>query len=621
MEMNRFNTLLRNDFYKATHLMQFRPEIATLTSYLTPRGSRLSTTNKMVWFGIQGFIQKYLIEDFRDNFFNKPFDEIENEFHECLGRGLGYSRERVDETLVKIRELYNLGYLPVEINAFPEGTLVPMGVPALEIKTTVPGFAWTGQALESLLSCSIWHPCVSATVAYEYAQVAKRAYDATVDDNISWKTAMCDFSLRGQESHESAVASSAAWLTCFYNSSTVDAREYIKHNYWDDAVCDKNHVLLYDNLKIGGLTSTEHSVMTSDYALIGDERETYRRLLTEVYPDVSFAAVCDSYDFWNVLTNILPSLREEIEAHEGFLGVRHDSAEPVKALCGLPIFEAHQVVFNEFEPHDHVENEISDTMIDSLYEFINDSRPEEFCKDIESYVRVIYKTNLGTYDKVYRITPNWTNERGAYTSDKYYFIEDYGVKYVRETTWQDKGMVETLYELFGGTTNSKGYKVMNPKLKAVYGDSITIPRARAIYERLEEKGFAANNVSLGVGSFSMEAIEENGELKPFTRDTFSIAIKATYGTTFDGKEIEIYKDPKGFSQKKSLRGICVPYLNLENGEIEVAQGLNRETKYAYNTLFKTYFRNSMLTEEDESRVGYRMFTEIRNRIDKNLEEE
>ena len=297
--MTKFNSLLANDFYKTTHLMQFHPEIATLTSYLTPRGSRLSTTNKMIWFGIQGFIQKYLVEDFRDNFFNKSFTEIADEFHECLERGLGYSRERVDETLVKIRELHELGYLPVEINALPEGTIVPMGVPALEIRTTKPGFAWVGQALESLLSCSIWHPCVSATVAYEYAKIAKAAFNKTVEDNISWKTAMCDFSLRGQESHESAVASSAAWLTCFYNSSTVDARAYVKFNY-NDTKAD------YDSLKIGGLTSTEHSVMTSDYALLGDERETYRRLLTEVYPDVSFAAVCDSYDFWGVVTEVLP---------------------------------------------------------------------------------------------------------------------------------------------------------------------------------------------------------------------------------------------------------------------------------------------------------------------------
>lgn len=566
-----YNILLQTDFYKATHLMQFNSRITSLTSYLTPRSSRLNTTDKMVWFGIQGFVQKYLVGEFNNNFFNLEWNTIAEQFHECLGLGLGYSTERIDNTLVKVKELYDLGYLPIKINALPEGTLVPMNVPALEISTTKEGFAWVGQAIESLLSCSIWHPCISATVAYEYAKIAKEAYETTVEDDIPWQTSMCDFSLRGQESNESAVASSAAWLTAFYNSSTVHARSYIKDYYGDKET----------NLKIGGLTSTEHSVMTSDYAITNDERETYRRLLTEVYPDVSFAAVCDSYDFWNVLTNILPSLREEIEAHKGFIGVRHDSAEPVEALCGLPTVYLNDPNFEELNP----DYDIQGFMIDHVYAMYEDDYDAQ-----EHYIRVVFTTNKATYDKVFFVSPEYCNERGAYTDQKYWFVESHSVEYIRETTWQDKGMVETLYELFGGTINSKGYKVVNPKLKAVYGDSITIPRAESIYACLKNKGFAANNVSLGVGSFSMEAIEENGELKPFTRDTFSIAIKATYGKLEDGTEIEIYKDPKNFAGKKSLRGICVPYYGLDN-KLDVAQRLNEETQFNYRTAFKTYFIN------------------------------
>ena len=561
-----YNVLLQTDFYKATHLMQFNSKITSLTSYLTPRSSRLNTTDKMVWFGIQGFIQKYLVGEFNNNFFNLEWNTIAEQFHECLGLGLGYSTERIDNTLAKVKELYDLGYLPIRINALPEGTLVPMNVPALEISTTKDGFAWVGQAIESLLSCSIWHPCVSATVAYEYAKIAKEAYKVTVEDDIPWQTSMCDFSLRGQESNESAVASSAAWLTAFYNSSTVHARSYIKDYYGDKET----------NLKIGGLTSTEHSVMTSDYAITNDERETYRRLLTEVYPDVSFAAVSDSYDFWNVLTNILPSLREEIEAHQGFIGVRHDSAEPVEALCGI------ETIYIDGDymdlSHDHYELELQS----EIESYLNAFHPIL----IDKNVRFIIKNSVGIFDRIYQIVST------AHISEKYESYCTHKAIYVRETTWQDKGMVETLYELFGGTTNSKGYKVVNPKLKAVYGDSITIPRAEAIYTRLEAKGFAANNVSLGVGSFSMEAIEENGELKPFTRDTFSIAIKATYGKLEDGTEIEIYKDPKNFAGKKSLRGICVPYYGQDN-KLDVAQRLNEETQFNYRTAFKPYFINGV----------------------------
>lgn len=71
-------------------------------------------------------------------------------------------------------------------------------------------------------------------------------------------------------------------------------------------------------------------------------------------------------------------------------------------------------------------------------------------------------------------------------------------------------------EEFGGTVNSKGYKVLDPHVKALYGDSITVQRCEEIYKILMENGFASQNVSLGVGSFSMHCLEENGELKPFT---------------------------------------------------------------------------------------------------------
>lgn len=601
-----FNTFLMTDFYKTTHLMQFSPEIVHLTSYLTPRSTRFNNINKMVWFGVQGFINKYLVENFRINFFDKNYEDIVDEVTEVLKSGLNYKQELITKTLDKVHELWALGYLPIEINALPEGTLVPMGVPALEIRTTRDGFAWVGQSIESLLSCSIWHPCISATIAYEYAKIAKRAYARTVENDISWKTAMCDFSMRGQESYESAIASSVAWLTTFYNSSTVDAKGYIKENYWDRFSIDKDGSNLYDKLKIGGLTSTEHSVMTSDFALTGDERKTYQRLLTEVYPDVSFAAVCDSYDFWNVLTNILPSLRAEIEAHEGFIGVRHDSAEPVEALCGLRTYNINKIIHTtiaEYPIHDHIEQEIEEDMMDYLYDFINVNRNPN--SPVVVMIRATFDTNIGSYDKVYEASLEQFTDQGDW---------HYTLRYVKETDWKEKGMVETIYELFGGTRNSKGFKVMNPKLKAIYGDSITIQRAKKIYDQLEEKGYAANNVSLGVGSFSMECLEEDNILKPFTRDSFSIAIKATYGRTAEGKEIEIYKDPKDFSQKKSLKGLCIPYYD-EKGTLKVMQGLKEKerTSNKYLSDFKTYFK--------EGPVYFSNFSTIREKINTNLEKE
>lgn len=127
---------------------------------------------------------------------------------------------------------------------------------------------------------------------------------------------------------------------------------------------------------------------------------------------------------------------------------------------------------------------------------------------------------------------------------------------VEVVTWT----VFELWKTFGGYTNSKGYKVLDPHVKAIYGDSITPQRCEAIYKILMENGFSIENVSLGVGSFSfmcLETYDDNGvHYNPYTRDTFGIAIKATYGETFNDIPVMIFKNPKELSWKKSQKG-CV----------------------------------------------------------------
>ena len=582
------NSILKTDFYKVTHMLQYRDNITHFTSYLTPRGSRFQSIDKMVVFGIANFVNEYLFKGFNEEFFNAEWPLVRNEVVEVLENGLGYPQRLVNNTLIKIGALHNLGYLPIEINGLPEGTLCPMQVPAIEIRSTHPDFAWVAQSIESILSCEFWHPAISATMALEYKKIAKAAYDKTVDDDISHMTAMCDFSMRGQESYDSAVASGAAFLTSFYNCSTIESRRYIRENYNDTKP-----------ERVNGLTSTEHSVMCSDYAICGDERETFKRLLTEIYPDTSFAAVADSYDFWGVVTKILPTLKEEIENHNGFIGIRHDSDEPVHALCGINCINLNDILAYDVEVNDFEDFE------NLAYEIMNDDF--RFTKEERVYIEYTFANK--NYHGVFDIIP--------YVEE----VDKNGYEWIRcelnliekERTPEDKGLVETLYELFGGEKNDKGYIVVNPKVKAVYGDSITIPRAKEIYKRLEKKGFAANNVSLGVGSFSMECLEEDGVLKPFTRDSFSIAVKATYCIYNDNgeeKEIFIYKDPKGCSAKKSLKGLCRVVENYK--EIKVVQELNRKQYDALEpaSLFVNYFK--------DGNVNKYSFKDIRNRMEDNI---
>jgi nicotinamide phosphoribosyltransferase len=111
---------------------------------------------------------------------------------------------------------------------------------------------------------------------------------------------------------------------------------------------------------------------------------------------------------------------------------------------------------------------------------------------------------------------------------------------------EHKGVIELLWDVFGGTINEQGYKVLDPHIGAIYGDSITIDRADEICRRLEAKGFASTNVVLGIGSFTYQYN---------TRDTFGFAMKATY-VEVDGEAREIFKDPiTDDGTKKSATGL------------------------------------------------------------------
>jgi nicotinamide phosphoribosyltransferase len=117
-----------------------------------------------------------------------------------------------------------------------------------------------------------------------------------------------------------------------------------------------------------------------------------------------------------------------------------------------------------------------------------------------------------------------------------------------------KGVIELLCDVFGGTINEQGYKVLDSHIGAIYGDSITIDRADEICKRLEAKGFASTNVVLGIGSFTYQYN---------TRDTFGFAMKATY-VEVNGEAREIFKDPiTDDGTKKSATGLL--HITKHNG--------------------------------------------------------
>lgn len=150
------------------------------------------------------------------------------------------------------------------------------------------------------------------------------------------------------------------------------------------------------------------------------------------------------------------------------------------------------------------------------------------------------------------------------------------------------------WEIIPELVNSKGYRVLDPHIKAIYGDSITPQRCARIYQRLENNGFAINNVSLGVGSFSFMCLEEDGSFNPYTRDTFGIAVKATYAEDANGKPIMIYKQPKALSWKKSQKGCCRVALDGQSYEDE----LTWADHLGEDNLLQPVFRDGNMIKED-----------------------
>ena len=468
------NTLaiLYADSYKQCHHFMYPKGLTKLISYWVPRRSMFGEDDKMVFFGFQACMKK-IQNLFYENFFSLPREEVEETYIRTMMKHFNVAYEEAVNP-AKIMELYDLGYLPLEIRVIPEGSIVPMGVPCIELTNTLDDFAWVVQWIECILQAEMWKPCCHATMANEFRKIADNYYKMTTDVEIGLtSSAMSDFSMRGMSCVEEAEKASAAWLLSFDKSSTVPALDYIKRYY--------EEVPMWTGL---GAVSTEHSVQCANFAIDGNEIDFIKRALTELYPNTSFSMVADTYDYWNLVNNLLPQCKEEILNHNGKLLIRPDSGD---------------------------------------------------------IVEISVKT------------------------------------------------VERLWDIFGGSINSKGYKVLDPHIGVIYGDGCTLERVTAIYQQLMEKGFAANNILFGVGAFSFAARQTSDKgMVVYTRDTYGIAMKATCAI-IDGKSYSLFKDPKTDTSKtkKSHKG-CVAVKRDENNQyycIDEFEEMVPHTETCLNTVF------------------------------------
>lgn len=477
------NAALLTDGYKLDHRRQYPDGTEFVYSNWTPRSNEYLPEAKdgVVVFGIQYFIKKYLIDYFNNHFFNKPENEAVDSFKRRVDTFLGKNEVGSEH----IAELHRLGYLPIRVKALPEGSICPIRVPMLTAINTHPKFFWLTNFLETIISCELWLPMTSATIARIYRKELERHAEKTgfaPDVNLGF---LChDFSMRGMAGLEAAITSGMGHLTSFVGSETLPAIEAIERNY--NANAEKEIIAMT-------VPASEHSVMCAGGK--DDEFETFKRFITELYPSGFCSIVSDTWDLWQVVTDYLPRLKDVILNRDGRLVVRPDSGNPVDIICGLNPTECVEINGREYH--------IPGVMQDAQYsEHIQDA------------------ISMSPDDPVY--------------------------KGMEITPAAKKGVYELLWDIFGGSINEKGYKILESHIGVIYGDSITIERQKEIYRRLEEKGFAATNLVLGIGSYTYQYK---------TRDSLGFAMKATW-CQVNGEAREIFKSPKTDSgMKKSLKGL------------------------------------------------------------------
>lgn len=312
------NPMLLADFYKLSHRTMYPKGTETIYSTWTPRASRMGDINEVVWFGGQAFFKTFLIDFFNKEFFSKPIEGILIDYKRILKNTLG-----VDADVQHIKDLHSLGYLPLSIKALPEGSVVPLRTPVMTIENTDKRFFWLTNYVESLASCELWQPSTSATIAREYRKILDKAAMATVGDIEFVQFQGHDFSMRGMSSLASAVGSGMGHLLSFVGTDTIPAIEGAERLYNADVT---------KGLVGTSIPATEHSVQCA----YGDDMKYLDNMLSVVHPSGFVSIVSDGYDFWDVVGNVIPALKNKIMARDGRVVIRPDSGDPVLIVCGDP---------------------------------------------------------------------------------------------------------------------------------------------------------------------------------------------------------------------------------------------------------------------------------------------
>ena len=422
------NIITSNDAYKFSHLFVVRKDITSAVSYIEARSG---WTDEIVFFGLQAYIREYLTKriTIQDIWKAKRYAE---------SAMIPFNENVWKRVLTEFG-----GYVPVKIEALPEGTVVSRGVPVVQISSDrMPEIV---AEIETSLLRAIWYTSTVATLSRaikkNIAEFYKKTSDLDINDPMTLGCALNDFGARGCSTGETATLGGMSHALLFIGSDTLEAI--------DGAVTYYDHDLDRDGPVIISVPATEHSVTTmngedGESAFVGKVIDTFTKA---GFPIISI--VGDSYDLDRFVSQYIGTdHKEKIEARDGWIVVRPDSGEPT-----------------EIVPH----------------------------------------------------------------------------------------VLELLDEKFGSVKNSKGFKVLNPKVRVIQGDGINRNSISDILNAVTAAGFSVENVVFGMGGQLLQA--------PM-RDDFSWAMK-TNEITINGVKTDVQKRPKTDMSKASKAGAQAVVFNGE----------------------------------------------------------
>ena len=298
------NLILNTDSYKTSHYLQYPKGTEFVSSYIESRGGKYEKT---LFFGLQMFIKKYL---------TKPITQEDIDEAELLitAHGLPFNREGWEYILNK----YD-GYLPVKIDAAPEGLEIPVGNVLVQVVNTDSNCAWVTSYIETALLRAIWYPTTVASVSKACKNIIKEFMEETADTLESLPFKLHDFGARGASSEESVAIGGLAHLINFQGTDSLSAILSGRKFYAAD-------------MAGFSIPAAEHSTITSWGK--ENEKDAYKNMLQQFGGENKLVAVVsDSYNIWHAIDSLWgEELKTQVETMGGTLVVRPDSGNPVDVV-------------------------------------------------------------------------------------------------------------------------------------------------------------------------------------------------------------------------------------------------------------------------------------------------